>query len=384
MMNRDASTPPPEVSPAPGAGDADPIQGNRYPCRQCGARLEFKPGTASLVCPYCKYENSIEQSEAPIEELDFHETLRTLDEKSEHVEHAVVKCDACAAEVDLPPNIASLSCPYCTSNIVLQSTLRRTIKPLSLLPFRIDRKPAVDRVRAWIKSLWFAPTAIKRFADLDGSLKGVYYPAWTYDCDTTTRYTGMRGDAYYVTVSYTAMQNGKPVSRTRQERRIRWSPAAGTVGNTFDDLLVPASKSLPDAYVARLDPWDLESLTPYSDDYLSGFLAETYQIDLAQGFDVAKGMMLPTIDMTIRHDIGGDEQRITSRSITYDDITYKHILLPIWVGAYRFRDRVFRVLVNGRTGEVQGERPYSWIKITLAVLAAAAVIGAIVFISTRK
>ncbi len=337
-----------------------------------------------MVCPFCGHENSIEGTNQIVEEEDFSQALQTLGNSADQTEHQIVKCDACAAEIDRPANVTSLSCPYCGSNIVLQSQSRRTIKPRSLLPFAIERRASADRVRAWIKSLWFAPSAIKRFADIDGIIKGIYYPAWTYDCRTITDYTGFRGDAYYVTVNYTTTENGRQVQRTRQERRIRWSPAWGTVRNSFDDVLVLASRSLPEDFARSLEPWDLKALTPYQDNYLSGFLAESYQIDLAGGFDLAKGLMAPIIDSTICADIGGDEQRITSRRVKYFDITFKHILLPIWIGAYRFRDKVFRVLVNARTGEVQGERPYSWIKITLAVLAGLLVVGIIVLIAQAK
>ena len=71
----------------------------------------------------------------------------------------------------------------------------------------------------------------------------------------------------------------------------------------------------------------------------------------------------------VRRDIGGDEQRITSVNTQHDNVTFKHILLPIWISAYRYKDRVYRFLINSRTGEVQGERPWSWVKIVLLVMA---------------
>ncbi|MCC6422367.1 MAG: hypothetical protein IT447_02725 [Phycisphaerales bacterium] len=79
-------------------------------------------------------------------------------------------------------------------------------------------------------------------------------------------------------------------------------------------------------------------------------------------------MMQPTIDGSIRGDIGGDEQQIDSKDSAYHDISYKHILLPVWISAYRYRDKTFRFLVNARTGEVQGERPISWVKVMMLVV----------------
>ena len=130
--------------------------------------------------------------------------------------------------------------------------------------------------------------------------------------------------------------------------------------------------------MVELAPGDLKAVVPFSTDYLAGFRAECYRIDLAEGFEIAKDIMRGTIEGTIRRDIGGDEQRINSMHSRYDRLTYKHLLLPVWVSAYRYQNRVYQFLVNARTGEVQGERPYSWIKITLFTLMCL-IIAAIIF-----
>jgi hypothetical protein len=105
-------------------------------------------------------------------------------------------------------------------------------------------------------------------------------------------------------------------------------------------------------------------------------------VDLKQGLVIAKERMQPTIDNSIRRDIGGDEQRINAKSSAYSGVTFKHILLPIWISSYRYGAKIFRFLVNGQTGEIQGERPYSAVKImllVLGILAAAAVVFFLVF-----
>jgi hypothetical protein len=147
------------------------------------------------------------------------------------------------------------------------------------------------------------------------------------------------------------------------------------VWRNFDDVLVLASRSLPAHHTEALEPWDLKNLEPYKDEYLSGFRAESYRVGLEPGFDRAKEIMAGVIDGDVRRDIGGDEQRVHSIRTQYNDVTFKHILLPIWISAYRWKEKVYRFVVNGRTGEVQGERPWSVVKILLAVLAALALIG---------
>ncbi|MCC6156271.1 MAG: hypothetical protein IT367_21070, partial [Candidatus Hydrogenedentes bacterium] len=238
---------------------------------------------------------------------------------------------------------------------------------------------ARDLFKEWIRSLWFAPNALRKLARQDSPINGLYCPYWTYDTHVTTHYTGMRGDDYWDTETYTTRENGQTVTRTRQVRKTRWWPASGTVYNQFDDVLVVASESLPRKYAQALEPWDLEKLVPYQDAYLAGFRAESYQVDLPNGFERAKEIMAPTIHQTICSDIGGDHQQVSSQDSSYAGITFKHVLLPVWLSAYRYRNKIYRFLVNARSGEVQGERPWSWAKITLVVLAGCALAGGIAY-----
>ncbi len=349
----------------------------RFPCGQCGAKLDFKPGTDALVCPYCDFSNPIPKSEEDIEELDFRAHLAHLAEEAEVEENVSFHCDTCGATATMDDNVTSDSCPFCGANVVLKKGSTRQLKPKSLLPFKIDRAAAAASFRKWVKGLWFAPSKVKH-ANAEGRLRGMYIPYWTYDSDTTSYYRGERGDDYWDTETYTTTENGKTVTKTRRVRKTRWTRVSGTVWNQFDDVLIVASNSLPKAQTNRLEPWDLENLTPYDDKYLSGFRAESYQVGLEDGFAEAQKIMDGAIRQSICRDIGGDHQRIHSVKTQYDNVTFKHILLPIWLDSYRFGKKVYRFLVNGRTGEAQGERPWSWIKITAAILAALAIAGIVI------
>jgi len=352
----------------------------QFPCQQCGAKLTFEPGTEHLKCDHCDYENLIPQSEEQIVELDFHQYLTDAATNEETEEIQRIKCGSCAAEIDKSPTVTSFECPYCDSNIVAEESVNRHIKPKSILPFAITKDDGRQRFNKWIASLWFAPNKLKQYARQEGKLHGMYVPYWTFDAKTTSFYTGARGVHYYVTQTYTTTQNGKSVRRTRQVRKTRWYTVRGTVWNRFDDVLVLASNSLPRAYADQLEPWDLSQLTPYRQDYLSGFRAESYQVDLEEGFGIAHGKMDAKIRQLIKYDIGGDVQRITSVKTQHNNVTFKHILLPVWISAYRYQNKVYRILINARSGEVQGERPWSWFKIGLTVLGAVVVIGGVLYV----
>jgi predicted RNA-binding Zn-ribbon protein involved in translation (DUF1610 family) len=365
-----------------------------FPCTSCGAELEFKPGTRHLICPYCRNDNEIPQLDEEVKEQDFESELAALGDKQEGQEVITVRCDSCRAEVPMAPNVTSQSCPFCGSNIVATGKSQKHIKPRSLLPFAVDRNKARDMFRQWLAARWFAPGKLKQFAMIDDAkgtkgtgLAGIYLPYWTYDCKTTTPYTGQRGDNYYVQVPVTVMVNGKPTTRMQQQVRTRWSWVSGSVDNDFDDVLVAASTSLPEDQLAGVGAdnsgWDLKELVPYSDQYLAGFTAESYTVDLPTGFNTARGIMEEEIRDSIRSDIGGDHQRISEMRPAYRNITFKHILLPVWVAAYRYNNKVYRFLINARTGRIDGERPYSAWKIAFVVGLAIVAVLIIVLVANR-
>ncbi len=352
-----------------------------FACVNCGGDLKYKPGTTSLTCEHCGTENEIPQIDHDFEELDFHEYLANKSQSENTLKENFVKCHNCGATSSLETHVTSASCPYCSTSLVIEECKEESIiQPKALLPFHLDKETAKGRFKKWVSKLWFAPGDLKKASLNFDHFKGIYIPYWTYDSDTFTRYTGQRGVHYYVTESYTTTENGKTVTRTRQVQKTRWYPASGSVSEFFDDVLVTATESLPRKYIYKLEPWDLENLVPFEKSYLSGFITEKYQIDLENGFEIAKDIMEPQIKALIRRDIGGDVQRIISKRTNYDDITFKHLLLPVYVSAYRYKDKLYQFLVNGRTGEVQGQRPYSWIKITLAVLALITVIALFIFL----
>jgi DNA-directed RNA polymerase subunit RPC12/RpoP len=375
--DRHTDHPPAPAAPPAAWDDTPQPEQRRFPCSQCGGRLTFAPGTDELVCPYCSHRNTIAAAESLATEQDFGEAMKRLEAGRDTVEHFTVTCDACGARPEVSAKATATACPFCGSSIVSQARASAVIKPDSVLPFAIGEDRARDAFRKWIASLWFAPSELKNFVRQESRLGGVYIPSWTYDTRVTTWYRGRRGDAYYVTVPYTVMVNGRPQTRMRQERRIRWSPASGVVSNAFDDLLVVATAALPEKHLTALEPWDTQAAVPYADEFLSGFTSESYSIDLKQGLEVARGMMAPVIHQTICADIGGDEQQVTDTRQKFDSITFKHLLLPVWISAYRYRGRVFRLLVNARTGEVQGQRPYSPWKIGFAVVGGLIVIGVV-------
>jgi DNA-directed RNA polymerase subunit RPC12/RpoP len=349
-----------------------PPAGRKFPCPQCGAKLDFDPSAHALACPYCGHKEAIARGHDDLKEHDLEAYLRDRDSLKTPVEgHAnEVKCPACAAVVLLEDKVVTDRCPYCGTHLENQPRVAEAmIQPEGVLPFKVAQRDAVGAFARWIAGLWFAPNALRKLADL-GQLTGVYVPFWTFDSMTYTHYTGERGDDYWVTETYTETNaQGQTETKTRQVLRTRWTPVAGEVRHFFDDVLVCASKGLPEAYRGKVAPHELKGLEEFKPEFLSGFKTERYQVGPRDGFDRAREIMDQHIRSLCCQDIGGNHQRLHSVRTRHVGVTFKHLLLPVWLANYRYQEKVYRVIVNGRTSQILGDRPYSWVKIVLLVLA---------------
>ena len=273
-----------------------------------------------------------------------------------------VTCETCGATVTFVPPETARNCDFCGGKIVAQpKSADPLVAPEGVLPFSITTQVASGELKSWVNSRWFAPSNLKVLAQPD-KVGSVYIPYWTFDADTFSRYTGERGEYYYETQHYE--ENGE--QKSRQVRHTSWHGTSGAVSRHFDDLYIPATKSLLPDYLKKLQ-WEFAELVPYEPAYLAGHKAQTYQVSLEEGFELFKQDATAIIYNDVHHDIGGNEQRVHNVSTDYSNITFKHLLLPVYAGAYRYNNKVFQIVVNGRTGEVQGERPYSWLKIAALV-----------------
>lgn len=343
---------------------------HRYPCPACGAKLTYEPRDGFLTCPYCGHKEQIPESADQIEEHSFEKYLQIRPEQMEQLAANAleVQCQSCGALVTFTPPEVARRCDFCGVDIVAQpKSADPILAPEAVLPFCITQSDADKGLREWLRTRWFAPNALKHFAQPD-AIHGIYLPFWTYDTNTTTFYTGERGDYYYTTQTYYEKDsNGNQVERTRQIRQTSWRPVSGTVTRWFDDVLIAATTSLQQNRLDALEPWDLSELKPYDPAFLSGFKAQRYQVDLPQGFERVKEIAAVAIRADVKKDIAGDEQRIHEIKTSYSGITFKHLMLPVYAGAYRLNQKVYQIVVNGRTGEIQGDRPYSFWKITIFV-----------------
>jgi hypothetical protein len=357
----------------------DSGKGRTFPCDRCGADLVFSIGEQSLQCPYCAAIKQIEPpAEVPIVERDYLraiERLKRLREKTSHdeessiTEHAI-RCSSCGADVIFQGTLTSSQCPYCASPLQ-RDNIHDSVSRLpvdGVLPFLVPQTQAAANLRNWVKSLWWAPNEFLK-QGANGKFNGVYMPYFTYDAATQTRFSGQRGDTYFVTV-------GEGNNR-RTEQRIRWSYREGAFNRFFDDVMMIAATKQHLDLVEALEPWPLDQLMSFTPEVLAGFFSRTYDVELEDGFRGARQRMEAALSLEVRQRIGGDVQQVDSQQTNYSAVTFKHILLPVWLLAYRYQNKTYQVMMNAATGEVSGQRPYSWVKITFAAMLIAIVVATI-------
>jgi len=336
-----------------------------FTCDSCGAPLRFSPVTGKLSCPFCHSNTKIQPTDNFIEEYDLHSALVELEQNAPKEISKTVACPKCGSSFTLTPYSVSTNCPYCNTPTI--TSFVNHITPEAILPFEVTQKQAKEIFSQWIGSLWFAPSALKKLINTDKNLTGYYLPYWTYDAATSTAYRGQRGDIYYVTVRQRRIVNGREQIVEVQEPRIKWYPAQGRVERVFDDITIEASETLSRKILGALGIWDTSKSKPFDERYLSGFESEEYSIGLDNGFERAQAKMHAIIRGDIRRDIGGDRQQIDHMETRYGNATFKNSLFPVWTTHFSFKGKEYYYAINGQSGAITGERPYSYAKIALLI-----------------
>ena len=368
-----------DLPPVPPA----PQDMHRFPCDQCGADYRFDPQKSQLTCDHCGHTAPVTNHgpwQGSINELDFKAAIDNLLPAQEIEETRVSVCPNCAAHVTFDAVDHAKECPFCATPVVTDTGKHRHIKPKGVLPFQLNERAANAAMTRWLGKLWFAPNGLQEYARKGRKMDGIYVPYWTFDADTKSAYRGERGTVYYETRTVT--RDGKQVQERVQ--KVRWRHKSGRVARFFDDVLVLASRSLPKRFTDALEPWDLAALEPYRPEFLAGFRAEGYTVELQDGFTEARAHMDRVILRDVKFDIGGDRQRVHDVQTQVSDVTFKHILLPVWMAAYKYRGKTYRFVVNGRTGRVQGERPWSAWKIAIAVVIGAIIAAAVGYVLAQN
>lgn len=335
------------------------VEAKQFACPNCGAELHWDPSQQAMSCPFCGSTVTVpNEQECHIREYEFSEFLQSHPKADGYGVHLdQFQCKQCSASVQVPAGRRDLTCPFCGEHYVLENPVNppEVIVPESLIPFKVDAKDCRYIFQKWIGRGFFVPSTLKKMAKLDRIL-GLYVPFFTFDAKTVSIWYAEAG--YYVF---------KGEGRNRK-RSIRWEPASGKRSDVFDDVLVPAISDERRNLIEHILPYDLTGLLSYDSRYLAGFGVMNADLSLERVYLLAKSIMNRILRLRCAEEIPGDTYRNLRVNTKFSQEKFKHFLLPTWMGAYKFKNRVYHFLINGQTGKIYGEKPLSWIKIVLFIL----------------
>jgi hypothetical protein len=350
----------------------------KYPCAACGAQAEWNPVKQLLVCGFCGTSAPFtrDADSGALVEHDLVKALRELPdaERGWLAEKRTVQCQSCKAVSVFDASRTGQNCDFCGSPSLLDyNEIKAPIRPQGVVPFKIDQGRVREDMRRWFKGRWLAPNNLGSRALVD-RVHGIYVPYWTFDAKAVCPWTAEAGHYYYTTESY---RDSKGRSQTRQVRHVRWEPAAGTVEHFFDDEPVCGTHGLRHDLVKKIEPFPTSEAAGYDTAYLSGFVVEHYQIVLFDAAEHAQQSMTAQLRQMASGQVPGDTQRNLQIHPDFSGRTFKHILVPVWILSFTYRQKIYQVLVNGYSGKIAGDYPLSWWKVfflTVVVLIAVIIV----------
>jgi endogenous inhibitor of DNA gyrase (YacG/DUF329 family) len=347
----------------------------KFPCPACGAEAEWNPAKQMLGCPFCGTQSKAELKTdgTLVEESGLMAALRAIpdDQRGWAAEKKTVRCQSCNAISVFDATRVAQRCDFCGSPALIEiNDIKAPIRPSSMLPFKIAGTAVRESIRKWYGSHWFAPNNLGGKA-LTDTLHGLYLPYWTFDAHVSAQWRAEAGHYYTVTDS-----------KGRSEQRTRWEPASGSIEHFFDDQLVPASRGVPMNLLDQIAPFPTTNeLVPYDPGYISGWVVEQYQIDLAAAAQASRSRMDDAVERMCAAQIPGDTHRGLQVESEYSAQTFKHVLLPVWILSYVYGARSYQVAVNGCSGKIAGAYPLSRVKI---LIVSAVVLLILLFIASQS
>ena len=333
-------------------------------CDSCGADMIYNPKTQGLYCPYCDSQRAITKISTRLRDYHGEREQSVVDDSAQ-----AYKCPNCGGEIVFDKYVTSTACPFCSATNVVKLKNQKGLKPDGILPFLLTKEMAFESGKNWIKKKFFALGSFKKNFKAE-NFNGVYVPSYFFSSDTFTKYKARLGEHYTVTVG-----TGK---NRRTETRTRWFTVRGELSRYFKDIIIEATSQLTQSELNRINPYDTDNLEGYQRDYLAGFSAERNDASLDEGFANAKVVMDATIRSEAlsryRYDVVGSFEADTS----YTQIGFNYALIPIWVFGCKHKDKIYRYIVNGRTGRSYGKYPVSAGKVCTIIFAVLAFVATVI------
>ena len=350
-------------APRPKVAQLDTLQ--TFSCPQCGAATKFDVTAGGVTCEYCGYAAIHQVQKVGLQAQVMEFTLETLSqaELGWGVVRKEMHCDSCGADLVIPENILTTTCTFCASNRVrVRTAPSDQLRPRFLIPFKIQHDATRTLTQNWLGKGWYHPKELVASAIIDHFI-GIYLPFWTFSAQIESTWKAEVGQEREERYYDDSDKNWK--TRTV----IDWNWENGRVSIDVVDQLLSGSTHLSQVILKRLYPFNLNDLVNYAPDFLAGWQAQTYDLTLPKAWEKSKAEMRERAKTACYSDTHSSYVRNFSMTADFADETWRYVLLPIYLAAYKFENKVYQVMLNGQTGAIAGQKPVAWWKIWLAVAA---------------
>lgn len=325
-----------------------------YECPCCGGAIEFDSTIQKMKCPYCDTEFNVEAMRALDEELkeekkdsmEWTSSAGNEWQEGETKGMRVYACQSCGGEIIADENLGSTSCPYCGNNVVMKEQFAGDLKPDYVIPFKLDKKAAKERLKQHFQGKKLLPKCFKDENHLE-EIKGLYVPFWLFDAEAN-------GEVRYTGTKVRVWKNGDyTYTKTNFYDIVR----AGSL--EFANVPVDGSSKMPDELMQSLEPFDFSEAVPFEPAYLAGYLADRYDVKAEECVKLANNRIKRSTEAALEQTITGAYATTIPKGsyVNLNNAKAKYALYPVWMLTTKWRDEVFIFAMNGQTGKFVGDLP---------------------------
>ena len=331
-------------------------------CPSCGATLAFDPSTGGLVCNFCGSNVALKTMPvAPGLGYSLDDLQNNAGRHLKQTDSKLLICGTCGGQFLADKSSLSGLCPYCGSNSITESgNTSGMMEPTGVIPFKISKEEAQNIFKQWISARRMAPMDLKKNSEIT-DLVGVYVPYWVFDADTYTPYKG---------------KFGKTVG-SGDDQYTKYHKAEGVCKLPIKNLTLMASSRLEkDAYWKSVSKFDFNFMKKYDPNLLAGFWSESYTVDGTTAWQTAMGKIYDKITKSIKSLEDADVIARIDMKPEATNVHAKYVLAPIWITSFDYNGTIYRVLVNGQTGNIVGTWPRSLKRVFIIIgIVAGAIFG---------
>ncbi len=318
-----------------------------YECPACGGAMEFNTKSQMLSCPYCDTKIRVSDYKAPREKEQNEDAKADSNEwREDELDGMVVySCQSCGGEIIASENEGSLTCPFCSNNVVVKEKFSGDLRPDYVIPFQHDKEDAMKAYAGYVKGKFLLPKVFFAQNHID-KIRGIYIPYWLFD-------TSVKADINY---EATKVRTWSDKDYNYTETKFYNVFRSGT--ESFDHIPHDASKEMPDDLMESLEPFNFSKAVKFDSGYLAGFLANRYDVTAEDVKERIKERAFSSLETNLRDTVNG----YTTCSVKNVDrdissITHKYALYPVWLLNTSWRNKNYLFAMNGQTGKFVGDLP---------------------------